>query len=105
MLKIITKLCSLCKNPWVSGLCHRFHHILVGTSFDPVGTLLLNTLGAIERWGVLLRFFFRASGKPVVFFKEKNPQSSVELLATRSFRAGGLLVVSLAEEKSFEHVY
>jgi hypothetical protein len=54
---------------------------------------------------VLLRFFFRASGKPVVFFKEKNPQSSVELLTTRSFRAGGLLVVSLAEEKSFEHVY
>jgi hypothetical protein len=49
--------------------------------------------------------FFSASGKLVVFLEEKNPQSSVEQLATRSFRAGALLVVSLAEEKSFEHVY
>jgi hypothetical protein len=92
-------------NLWSSGLRHEWHHILVVPWYDSFGSLLLNTLGAIERWGLLLRFFFRASGKLVVFFKEKNPQSSVEQLATRSFRAGRLLVVSLAEEKSFEHVY
>jgi hypothetical protein len=69
------------------------------------GSLFLNTLGAIERWGVLLRFFLVPAGSSLFFLEEKNPQSSVEQLATRSFRAGALLVVSLAEEKSFEHVY
>jgi hypothetical protein len=87
------------------SVCDKYHRLLVVAWFASNAFLFLNTLGAIERWGVLLSFFLRASGKPVVSFKEKNPQSSVELLATRSFRAGGLLVVSLAEEKSFEHLY
>jgi hypothetical protein len=54
--------------------------------------------------GSALEVFFPRQ-REAAFFKEKNQQSSVELLATRSFCAGGLLVVSLAEEKSFEHVY
>jgi hypothetical protein len=84
-----------CNNPWVSGLQHRFHQM----------TSAFTHARSDRALGSALEIFFRASEKPVVFFKEKNPQSSVELLATRSFRAGGLLVVSLGEEKSLEHVY
>jgi hypothetical protein len=68
----VTKLWPAFNNPSVRGLCYRFHYILIGPWFDSGETFFLNTLGAIERWGVLLRFFFRASGKSVVFLKKKS---------------------------------
>jgi hypothetical protein len=49
--------------------------------------------------------FFSRQRAARCFFEKKSQQSSVEQLATRLFRAGGLLVFLLAEEKSFEHVY
>jgi hypothetical protein len=47
------------------------YRLLVVSLFESGIPLSLNILGAIERWGELQRYFFRASGQLVVSLKKK----------------------------------